>query len=118
MFGALPRSAAIILARQRFAPGGGFDPTASPGPVLGSVESGRLTYAVDAGDSRIFRGAGLEERLPEPVLPGSETTLEPGDAFAEEAGTVSGGRPAEGPTLLLVFVAPPDVLAPAATPVA
>ena len=117
---------AIVLARQTIAPGGGFDPLDSPGPVLAYIESGRVTYTVAAGDSEVTRG-GTEERRPEPVAEGEQVELEPGDSFAEEGGTTSGGRSAgEAPVdHLVVFIwpledwtpAPEASPVPAATPV-
>jgi quercetin dioxygenase-like cupin family protein len=88
--------AVLFLARQTIDAGGGFAPEESLGPVLAYVESGRVTYTVESGESYIIRGR--RDATPEagqPVLavaPGSETVLGAEDALVEEAGTVSGAQ--------------------------
>jgi quercetin dioxygenase-like cupin family protein len=89
--------AILFLARQTIAPGGGFPPEESLGPVLAYVEAGRVSYTVESGASAIRRGR--REGTPETgqqqwlaMTPGTDTTLGAGDALIEEAGTVSGAQ--------------------------
>jgi quercetin dioxygenase-like cupin family protein len=112
--------AELVLAVARLAPGSELPPSEAPGPAIGLLTEGSLSYTVAAGESIISSGAravGSGRGPTEPAASGSEVALEPGDAFIEEAGVVSGLRNA-GATdaiLLVAFLAPAEG-AVAATP--
>jgi hypothetical protein len=104
-----PTKALVTLVRQTYAPGASLEPAESLGPVVGYTDSGEIVYIAESGES-----THTSPSAPEAISGPTEVTLEPGDGFVEEAGTVSGARN-DGDTpasLLVAFVWPAEEMDP------
>ena len=76
---------ALVLARIVFGPGGSIDPHTHPGTLVVSVESGTLGFTLVEDHPMAIMRAG-DTGTPaaeEPLTPGTEVELAPGDYFVE-----------------------------------
>jgi len=85
---AQPASAAgqsLVLVRLTFGPGGSIGPHTHPGTLVASVESGTLGFTlVEEGAMAVMRSAPAgTPAAAEPLTPGREAELAPGDGFVE-----------------------------------
>lgn len=78
-------SETLVLARVLFAPGGSLGEHNHPGTLAVVVESGTLGFTlIDDAEMVITRAATADtEATEEPVVPGEELVLDPGDAFID-----------------------------------
>lgn len=103
----LPSSAegkALSLLRVTFAPGGSIIGLhAHPGSLVLSIESRVLGYTIQEGEVKIQRAAtdGTPGAV-EPLTPGEEVLLNPGDALFEEGVIHSARNTGDVPTVVLV----------------
>jgi quercetin dioxygenase-like cupin family protein len=75
----------LILQQRTFAPGGDSGAHPAAGPVVLSVRSGEIVFAVVEGAAQVSR-AGTTQ--PETIAAGSEATLEAGDSVFYDEGVV------------------------------
>jgi hypothetical protein len=77
----------VIFGRQTFQPGAKrtYDAPDLFGTEAVVVESGELTFTIEGGDGRIFRGATTATPSEEPALAGTPFTLAAGDALVYPA---------------------------------
>jgi quercetin dioxygenase-like cupin family protein len=97
----------LVLVRAMWAPGGGIGPHTHPGTLVISVESGQFgfTLAEDqmAGEMTVMRsGEPGTPAVPEPMTPGQEVVLEPGD-WVVETGMVHSARAVGDEPVSVVF---------------
>ena len=97
---------ALRLVRLTFEPGAFILPHTHPGPSVFTVISGVHSYELLDGRAWVTRGAagGFASGTPIPseeIAPGSEVTLEAGDALFQEADAVhAAGNPGTEPLIL------------------
>jgi len=98
VFGATPSDRApgqrVYLARFVFQPGAELFPHSHPGTTLLGVQSGSLGWTLLAGTAHVMRGAAAGATGPAEDLtePGTDVTLEPGDAITYEDDVVHTAR--------------------------
>ena len=106
--GGLPAAApgqALSLLRVTFAPGTRVPPHTQPGALVVAVESGTFGFTVTQGQAQVTRAAvpGGTPAVAEPLAPGTEVLLGPGDAVYHDADTGHTGRNAgDGPLVLTI----------------
>lgn len=113
----------LQLLRITLEPGGRSALHTHPGLEFGVVETGRLTVLV-TGTAVLLPAGARAAGASEPVPPGVEVTLEPGDRIAYATGTgMTFRNPGPGRTTLLAATvlpagpdAPPGAVYPAGTP--
>ena len=96
---------ALSLLRVTFAPGASIPPHTQPGALVVAVESGTFGFTVTQGQAQLSRAAapGGTPAAAEPLAPGAEVLLGPGDAVYHDADTGHTGRNAgDGPLVLLI----------------
>ena len=98
VFGATPSDRApgqtVYLARFVFQPGAEIFPHSHPGTTLLGVQSGSLGWTLLAGTAHVMRGAaaGATDPAEDLTEPGTDVTLEPGDAITYEDDVVHTAR--------------------------
>lgn len=97
----------LVLVRAIFAPGGGIGPHTHPGTLVISVESGAFgfTLADDqmGGEMMVMRsGEAGTPVAAEPMTPGNEVVLHPGD-WVVETGMVHSARAVGDEPAIVVF---------------
>jgi quercetin dioxygenase-like cupin family protein len=97
----------LVLVRAIFAPGGGIGPHTHPGTLVISVESGAFgfTLADDQMDGEMMVMRAGEAGTPvaaEPMSPGQEVVLSPGD-WVVETGMVHSARAVGDEPAIVVF---------------
>lgn len=97
----------LVLVRAIFAPGGGIGPHTHPGTLVISVESGAFgfTLAEDQMDGEMLVMRSAEAGTPvaaEPMMPGEEVVLAPGD-WVVETGMVHSARAVGDEPAIVVF---------------
>jgi quercetin dioxygenase-like cupin family protein len=70
--------------------GAAIPPHTHPGPQLGHIEEGTLTYTVIDGEVTVLRAAGTPEESTETIEAPATTELHVGDTVIEEPGMVHG----------------------------
>ncbi len=94
---------ALSLLRVTFAPGTRVPPHTQPGALVIAVEIGSFGFTVTQGQAQVTRAAtaGGTPATVEPLAPGTEVLLGPGDAVYHDADTGHTGRNAgDGPLVL------------------
>jgi quercetin dioxygenase-like cupin family protein len=99
IFAAAPSARAegqtVYLARFTFEPGSEIYPHGHPGTTVLGVDSGTLGWTLLEGTAHVVRGAGTGGTEVEDVTePGTEVTLNPGDAIHYEDDVVHTARAA------------------------
>jgi hypothetical protein len=97
-------SQTLVLVRIILGPGGTIGDHTHPGTLAVTIESGSfgLTLA-DHGDMGINRGGPASaESTPEPMTPGQQYTLAPGDGFIETGMVHSAANLSDGDTTVLI----------------
>ena len=86
-------SQTLVLARVIFAPGGSLGAHTHPGTLTAIVETGSFGFTlIEDGEMMITRAATADtEATQEPLTPGEEASLDPGDSFIE-AGMIHSAR--------------------------
>jgi quercetin dioxygenase-like cupin family protein len=97
----------LVLVRAIFGPGGGIGPHTHPGTLVISVESGEFgfTLADDQMDGEMLVMRAGEAGTPvagEPMAPGEEVVLSPGD-WVVESGMVHSARAVGEEPAIVVF---------------
>jgi quercetin dioxygenase-like cupin family protein len=97
----------LVLVRAIFAPGGGIGPHTHPGTLVISVESGAFgfTLAEDQMEGEMMVMRVSEAGTPvaaEPMAPGQEVVLHPGD-WVVETGMVHSARAVGDEAAIVVF---------------
>lgn len=97
----------LVLVRAIFAPGGGIGPHTHPGTLVISVESGAFgfTLAEDqmGGEMMVMRSGDAGTPVAaEPMAPGEEVVLSPGD-WVVETGMVHSARAVGDEPAIVVF---------------
>ena len=106
MLGSAPATDApgmlLVLLRVTLAPGAVVPAHLHPGQLVVTVESGTLAYTIlDEGQS-LRAGAGTPTAA-EPIPPGTEVTLGPGEWFVYEANVAHMDRnPGDVPAVVLI----------------
>ena len=116
--GGMPAAApghALSLLRVTFAPGASIPPHTQPGALVVAVESGTFGFTVTQGQAQLSRAAapGGTPAAAEPLAPGAEVLLGPGDAVYHDAETGHTGRNAGDEPLVLVIATLFDPTQPA-----
>lgn len=96
----------LVLVRALFGPGGGIGPHTHPGTLVISVESGAFGFT-PAGDGAMAMtvmrsGEAGTPAVAEPMVPGQETVLHPGD-WVVETGMVHSARTVGDEPVAVVF---------------
>lgn len=98
---------ALVLVRAIFGPGGGIGPHTHPGTLVISVESGAFGFTLVEdqmeGEMMVMRsGDAGTPTAAEPMVPGEEVVLQPGD-WVVEAGMVHSARAVGDEPAIVVF---------------
>jgi hypothetical protein len=102
----------LTLARVTFAPGFTLEAHTHPGTLVGHFEAGAFGFRVLEGESaRVVRAGGAgtpaatDPMAGEPVPPGTEAILNPGDVLFHDEDVVAVDRNAgDGPVVFLAAV--------------
>src|SRR5690606_32243434 len=82
----------LELTRVIVPAGQGLAPHTHPGPQMGVVVEGTLTYSVFGGEVTIIRAAATANQTEEKYGPGQTIELKPGDVLVEPPGMEHTGR--------------------------
>jgi quercetin dioxygenase-like cupin family protein len=95
---------ALVLVRIVLGPGGSFGAHTHPGTLVGSIESGTLGLTLlEEGEMTIMRsGEAGTPAVEEPLTPGQEVELGPGDWFVETSMAHSARAIGEEPVMVLL----------------
>lgn len=89
------------LRRITFAPGATINNHHHPGALVLTVESGALGYTVVEGEVTVVRAATNGTPGPsEPLMPGVEAIINPGDALFEQSVVHSARNASDGETIV------------------
>jgi quercetin dioxygenase-like cupin family protein len=94
----------LILARVIFGPGASLGAHTHPGTVAATVESGLFGFTlIDEAEMLITRAASADsDATSEPLVPGEEAVLNPGDSFIEMGMVHSATNLSDGQTTVLL----------------
>jgi quercetin dioxygenase-like cupin family protein len=97
----------LVLVRAIFGPGGGIGPHTHPGTLVISVESGAFGFTLaedhmDGGMAVMRSGEAGTPVAAEPMTPGGEVVLSPGD-WVVETGMVHSARAVGDEATIVVF---------------
>ncbi len=97
-------SQTLVLVRIILGPGGTIGDHTHPGTLAVTIESGSFGLTLtDHGEMGINRGGPASaESTPEPMTPGQQYTLEPGDGFIETGMVHSAANLSDGDTTVLI----------------
>lgn len=97
-------SQTLVLVRVILGPGGTIGNHTHPGTLAVTVESGSFGLTlVDHGEMAINRGGPAGgQATPEPMTPGQQYTLAPGDGFIETGMVHSAANLGDGDTTVLI----------------
>jgi quercetin dioxygenase-like cupin family protein len=97
-------SQSLVLVRVILGPGGTIGDHTHPGTLAVTIESGSFGLTVaDHGEMAINRGGPASaESTPEPMEPGQQYTLAPGDGFIETGMVHNAANLSDGDTTVLI----------------